>query len=300
MKRVLFFGIILTLASCSLVRKTAVNATADIASTGENQVLTLTNWSQIQHAVPSNLLFLETLLPSSPKNLALLSQLIKGYSAAGFAVGETVRLSDSQSQDAAFYYRKALDYGEQYLSLQGISMSSLTELINDQEQLKKKLPTSQSHHRALFYTGVAWAGLANLNRNMMTLVSHAPVAKALLDHVCAANPTFEEGLCLVFNAVYEFSRPKILGGDHKKGSHLFAQATQEYPKNLLFPLLQVQYEYMAQDQKQEAKTALLKVEKNFREWQNAEKNPHYLSGEWPQHINLYNAVAFERFKFFSK
>ena len=117
--------------SCSLIDKIAVNSTANIIHAGSDEMLTEGNWHHFNRSVPANLKLIEGLWYGDKENKKLLTMLIKGYAAYGFATFETKGLAAIVEEEKSFdveqailMYEKAIYYGFEYLKLAGISQST--------------------------------------------------------------------------------------------------------------------------------------------------------------------------------
>lgn len=293
------------LMSCSVVQKAAVNTTAELAHNGQKELQTMNSWEAIKAAIPAQLAFAETLVASNPTNTTLLAQLIKGNAGLGYAVFETQMVQFEENDELKKYYElqaklvyaRAVNWGEKYFLVKNITWNELLIGANDEQKLFDLLDDrlSESDHLAVFFTGQAWASLINLSRDYVRMVNHLPVARNLIRYVCQKNPNFENGMCLLFDAIYAMSRPKMLGGNPELGQKLFAEVSKKYPYNLLYPISYFQYYLIPQKKFKELKEYAEKLKPQFTSYWDAQKIPHYLKAknEFSSHTenNLYNTIA---------
>lgn len=298
---------LLLISSCSVVQKAAVNTTADLANTGQKEIQTMNSWEAIKISIPSQIVFAETLIASSPSNTTLLSQLIKGNTALGFVIFETQLLAQTEdknyfTQQAKLAYARSLNWGEKFFAERNIKWNELLIGVSNEEKLFQLLDDRLSHEdeTALFFIGQAWASLINLSRDQVRLVNHLPVARSLIQYVCKKNPDFEQGMCNLFEAIYQISRPKMLGGNPELGLKLFKEVIKKYPYNLLYPITYFQYSLIPQKKFKELNDYAKMLDPQFKAYWEAQKLPHYMNqkNEFSQHPenNLYNTVASQRFE----
>lgn len=300
--------------SCSVVQKAAVNTTAELANNGQKELQTMNSWETIKAAIPAQIVFAETLIASHPSNTTLLAQLIKGNAALGFVVYETQALqfegSDQKSSDEKKYYTlqaqlaysRALNWGEKFLLHKNIKWNDLLIGVNDEQKLYHLLDKKLSHedNMAIFFIGQAWASLINLSRDQVRLVNHLPIARNLIQYVCKKDPNFENGMCTLFEAIYQLSRPKMLGGNPDLGNAMFKEVIKKYPTNLLYPVSYIQFYLLPQKKFKEINDYSALLETEFQHYWDAQKLPSYLVSKniytkEPQH-NLYNTIAYIRLR----
>jgi len=289
MRKILLCLIMILISSCSL-QKMALRSAAPMFEKSTQLVTHESNWEFFKESSPGNLKFLELLSLQDQDNLALLGVLIKSYSGYAYGVKETLLFQDEMNQvedsvwkkDAIFFYGRAFDYGLVYLSKKNINPFT--------DDLDKKLDSlSESDLVAILYTAQAWGTLINLQKDNMELVSQVPRVKSMFDWVCRIRPNIDDGVCDIFFAQYEASRPRMLGGNPEKAHELYAKAIEKNPKNLLIRLNYIQYSLLPgfDAEKYEAQAKVLKVE--FEKFQSGQYK------DVPQ-LNLYNAIAKKRFE----
>ena len=294
---------------CSSVQKLGLKATADMLDKANREMTREPDLSFFAKATPGNIQLMEGLWYVDQSNQVILSNLIKGYGGYGFAIAETNYL-EYQLQDIAqnphkksaiTAYSKAFNYGLKYFKLKGITPNILknpTKVEQLREQLSEKL--DEDDKVAAFYTAQAWGGLINLQRNNMALMNQVINVKALMDWVCSQDPNFENGSCNLFYAMYEASRPPMLGGSLEKAKTLFESFIEKYPYHLFARVAYIQYyviPMMDEDLYAEQSEVLAK---QLKEWskvlnvgEDTEQKSPYLKHS---QFNLYNAVAQKRYE----
>lgn len=313
LKMGILFTTIIIGSSCSLVKKSAINTTASIMQDGSTEINSEANWDFFKQAAPANLKTIEGFWYADQSNTKLLGMLIKGYGGFAFGVNETEFLQDhfldkSPSQhkrDAIWFYTKAYDYGLKYLAEKGIGLEDLNP-----QFAQKKLPQMLSKNLSdddlvtIFYFAQAFGGLINLQKNNVSLIAKLPVVKSMMDWVCKNNPKIENGSCQLFYAVYESSRPPMLGGDLEKGRELFHNYIKEYPYNLLARVSFIQYYIVpTMDDTLYAEQAEF-LTKEFIYWEQSqnEGDRSSLNEKYVKHrdLNLFNSIAKKRFEIIEK
>ncbi len=233
----------LFLNSCSL-QKMALgtmspmfyNATADMQGEG--------NWENFKSGTLANLKLIEGLLSLKPKDEHLLINLVKGYTGYAYGVNETLFLKDRYAENdkkfqlnqALANYAKAIEFGERFLAINGLSLDQLVQSMKGQGPtplLEKAMDKSQLHFEGVIFLAQALGGYINLQRNKMDLVARLPVVKGMFDWVCGHQPNINAGTCMIFYGSYSAGRPKMLGGNPEEGRRIFEKAIKTFPHNWL-------------------------------------------------------------------
>jgi hypothetical protein len=300
----------LSLVGCSSLQKMALRTSSPMFVEGSNKLTLENNWEFFRESAPGNLKFVEMIYLQDTDNLEILSTLVKGYAGYAYAVPETLALQDELEEvevsihkhNALMLYTKALDYGLEYFQKKGISKNKLLSM-SEKDLLKlmnKKL--NKKDYTAVLFTAQSWASLINLQKDNVALVSHVPKMKVLFDWVCRKKPSIENGICEVFAAQYEASRPRMLGGNPEKAKVLYAEAIKKRPQHLLIRVGLIQYSiipsYDVDAYDREAKV----LREEFLKWGDLNRDTledlsEYKSAE---HLNLYNAIAKKRFEIIEK
>lgn len=301
---------LLGLVGCSSVQKLAVKGVTPIFVEGSNKLTYERSWDFFREASPSNIQLVEMLYLQDTKNLDLLTTLIKTYAGYTYAVPETLAFGDELSgvdhsihkQNAILYYTKTLDYGLSYFLQKGITKNDLLTL--DESKLHKKIneKLSTKDLTAALFTAQAWFSLINLQKDNVALISQIPRAKIVIDWVCSKDDGIENGVCDMFYAQYEGSRPKMLGGNPEKGKELYTAAIKKRPKHLLIRVNFIQNMVLPgfDDEAYAYESKILKEE--FAKWENINRDTLVDTSEYKSvsHLNLFNAIALKRFEFMEK
>lgn len=308
--RVLVLSALIVLSGCGTIRKLGIRSATPMFTKSSDELTRENSWEFFKDSAPGNLKFLELLYLQDPNNLSLLSVLIKGYSGYAFAVPETLAYGDELAgvedspwkQQAIVHYTRALDYGLDYLSKKDISRGDL--LNSDEKKLSDLLSKEldKDDLTAVLFTAQAWGSLVNLQKDNVALVAQVPKIKAMFDWVCSTDPKIENGVCDIFYAQYEASRPRMLGGDPKKAEELYLAAIKNRPHHLLMRIGYIQYLIIPgfEQEKYEKLSAELKSE--IDKWGNLNRDSLDDTSDYKydRQINLYNAIAKKRFELMEK
>ncbi len=299
--------------SCSSVDRVTVNTTARVMEKGANQINHDPDWHFFKQAAPANIKMIEGLSFANPDNDKLLAMLAKSYGGYAYGVLETLNLDDAlKDREKLFYkdqaigaYTKSLNYGLKYLERKGIKKTDVFS-----KEAAAKLPIlleeklDSDDKTAVFFTGQSLGGLINLQKENVLLISRIGAAKALMDWVCQRDMDFEGGACHLFYALYEASRPAMLGGNLEKGKKLFKKFIKEHPYNLLGRVSYIQYYVIPMmDEVEYAKQreALIREFSIWEKVKNAGAQDSRVENYLKRgHLNLFNAIANERFKIIEK
>ena len=104
----------------------------------------------------------------------------------------------------------------------------------------------------------------------------------------------------MFYGIYELSRPRMLGGNPKKGKKHFVTGMKQYPDNYLIRVNFIRHQVIPNFDKKEfyrqskvLDKAMVKFEENRKKfsWGKAKKKSE---------IGLYNAIAFKQYSILKK
>jgi hypothetical protein len=306
----LSFAMAVLLSGCGTFQKMAIRSSGPMLEQGSDHLTKERNWDFFKDSSPANLKFLEMLYLQDTSNLRLLSVLIKGYAGYAYGVPETLAFGDEllgldesiHKVNAIDFYTRSFDSGLHYLHHKNIHRQNL--LSGDEKALTKLLKKNldKDDLTALLYFAQSWGSLVNLQKDNIFLISQVPTIKVLFDWICDQRPDIENGVCDIFYAQYEASRPRMLGGNPAKAKELYLAAMKKRPQHLLIRLGYIQYLILPafDQQAYEAEAATLKEE--FAKWENLNRDTMLgKSGyEEVQHLNLFNAIAKKRFEMIEK
>jgi len=303
-------SLLLGLTSCGSFQRWSIRSASPMFKESSHKLTREGHWEFFKASAPGNLKFLELFAQHDPSNIVLQGVLAKGYAGYAFAVHETLAFGDEldekenseSKKDAIFFYTRAMDYGLDYLTHKGLTRKDLLSL--EDQELKNKFNSKldKDDHSAVLYTAQAWASLINLQKDNIALVSQIPKVKNLFDWVCGENPSIDSGVCDIFKAQYEATRPRMLGGSPEKAEILYKEAIIKYPHHLLIRVALIQTVYMPafEKEKYEAEAKVLKEE--FIKWENLNRDNLENTSEYKndQDLNLFNAIAKKRFEMIEK
>jgi len=273
------------------------------------------NLENFEKGILGNLLLVEGLLSLKPEDSNLLVSLTKGYAGYTFSVLETHYLRDYYAdkfpspykKKIIEYYSRSLKYGLRFFKANGITFEDLKKSLRENkfnELLDKKLDLSDRDLEGVVFTGHSLGGLINFQKGKMSIVTYAPLAKAMFDWSCKKNPNIGNGICDIFFGAYEASRPRGLGGRPEIGKNYFLNMIVKHPNNWLGRVAYMQYylipyvdEVGYLEQKNFMEKALKLHEKELF-WSPRElKEKDVFSNK---RLRLYQTIAVERFKIMKK
>jgi hypothetical protein len=308
--RVLILATLVFLSSCGTIQKWGVRSAAPMFKNSSNELTKEDSWEFFRASAPGNIKFLELMYLSDKENLVLLSVLVKGYAGYAFGVHETLAFGDelagkedSQSKkDAIHFYTRAMDYGLDYLDKKDISRKDLLHF--DEEKLSKKLKSEldEDDVTAVLYTAQAWGSLINLQKDNVALVAQVPKVKALFDWVCKTEPDVDNGVCEIFYAQYDASRPRMLGGNPQKAEEQYLASIKKHPHHLLMRVGYMQYVLVPAGDLEKYEKVAAELRAELEKWTSKNRDTLEDTSEYSkkQDLNLYNAIAKKRFEFINK
>jgi hypothetical protein len=294
----------------------AVSTSSDLILDASGDVEKQSNYELFKVGIPGNLQLIEGLTSASPKNENLLSTLNKGYAGLAFGVNETQMAeeewaelkSEEGKRQALLNYSKAVNFGERYLKENDINFRELASLVNEPQvilhTLDQELKTEKRDLEVVLFTAQSLAGLINLQKDNMLLVSQLPVAKALFDWVCSKNPQINYGTCDIFYGAYEAGRPTMLGGNPQKGKDIFLKAISKHPHNWLIRTSYIQFYLIPQndeegfnEQMEFLKGINEKFQKQFVYDSTDKGNPEWMMEE---KLRLYQTISMKRYELLNR
>ncbi|MBT4790989.1 MAG: hypothetical protein HON90_05420 [Halobacteriovoraceae bacterium] len=270
-------------------------------------MLTEGNWHHFNRSVPANLKLIEGLWYGDKENKKLLTMLIKGYAAYGFATFETKGLAAIVEEEKSFdveqailMYEKAIYYGFEYLKLAGISQSTFMHKSFATQLSDRFLATfAEDDLVPLFYFAQALGSSINLQRQNVNRMGYISHVKAMMNWVCKLNPKLERGSCQLFKAIILASTPTLLGGSPKKGKKAFMDLIKHQRYNLLARLSYIQYSIIPMLDEDAFKQQMKILRKDLKLWRSylyGTDNMSTKNFKENRHFNLYNSIANEKYK----
>lgn len=308
--RFFMWPLLLGLVSCGSIKRWTLRSASPMFRDSSDKLTREGNWNFFKEAIPGNLKFLELIYHSDPSNIILLGVLTKGYAGYAFTVPETLAFADELAdkenspakKEAIYFYTRAFDYGLDYLSKKDVSRADLLSL--DETDLGEKLNSELGDDdvSTVIYTAQAWGSLVNLQKDNVALVSQVPKIKAMFDWACMKKPDIDFGVCDIFAAQYEASRPRMLGGNPEKAEQLYLNAIKKYPQHLLIRIGLIQFVYLPafEKEKYQEQAKILKAE--FKKWEDVNRDTLEDTSEYKgsRDLELFNAIAKKRFEIIEK
>lgn len=281
--------LLLTLASCSL-SKLALRSQAPLFEKGGDTLKAERDWEWFREATPGNIQFMETMLSQDEGNQVLRRTLVKAYAGYAYGVHETLMIpevvegSDEKPQQhrALGLYKRAIAHGETYFAKKNVlfDVKDEADLV---ESLRKNV--AEEDLPALIYFAQSWASSINMQKQDMVLISQLPRVKLLFDHVCGLQADIENGVCPLFYAQYESSRPRMLGGNPELGRELFQIFLLKHPTHLLARVSYLQFSVIPRLDEDEFVKEGRAIERELQQWK---------AGKGAGNLNLMNAIAEKR------
>jgi len=189
----------------------------------------------VRDAVPANLLLLEGLIRTDPRD-ELLVMATQFYFSYGFAFVE-----DDAPERAVELYAKGRAHGLHALGRHREVARALDAA--DAGALRAAVARlGRDEVPALFWTAAAWGAWINLRLESPAAIADLALVEVLLDRVLELDDTFEYGMPHLLMGAFYAARPRLLGGDPERGRLHFARAAEIADgKLLLAPLFEARY-----------------------------------------------------------
>lgn len=309
------FLVLMAVSGCSSIRKMALKTAAPLFKDSMSGIESEGNWEQFRHGIPGNLTLIDGLLAVRPHDENLLMAAIKGNAGYAFGVYETLYLEDKLKDEsrspykdqAIAHYSKAFDYGLQFLKANDLDFEDLKNAVKDKRGvaglLNAQLSSDQVSLEAILFAGQSLAGLINLQRDNLQLISLLPIAKGMFDWVCDLDPNIAHGTCQIFYGSYEAGRPAMLGGNPERGKQIFQSLVKERPDNWLARVTFIeQYAIPQYDenvyhaQKKDLEKFEVKLRDSLSFDPTGKQDPAFSNKQ----LRLYQAIAIKRYQIIKK
>lgn len=287
--------LLITLASCSLT-KLALRSQAPLFEKGGDTLKHEKDWHWFREATPANIQFMETMLSQDEDNHVLRRTLVKAYAGYAYGVFETLMIPEliegsdekPQMKRALGLYQRAMAHGRTYFTHKEVDFNAQDEAAFV-ESLRENV--EEEDLVALAFFAQSWAALINLQKQDMVLVSQLPRVKVVFDHVCERKPDIENGLCPLFYAQYEASRPRMLGGNPELAQQLFQKFIQKSPAHLLARVSYLQFSVIPRLDEEEFAKVGRELDEAIAKGKAGAENAN---------LNLLNAIGQERWSLIKK
>jgi tetratricopeptide (TPR) repeat protein len=168
-------------------------------------------------AIPANLMLMEGLLKSDPKNGKILTLLSMGFSGYGMLF-----LENDQPERASHFYLRARGYGVQALGKKGTALVEPGAKIESVQAALEAI--GPRDFEALFWTAVSWNAWINLNLDKPTALSELGASKACLERILELNENYLYGFPHILIGTTLAATPPMLGGDPQRAKIHFEKA----------------------------------------------------------------------------
>ncbi len=200
-------------------------------------------------ALPAQIKTLEALLKSDPGNVRILSLASQGY--AGYAL---LFAEDSDPARARDFYLRARNYGLRALERRGYPGLASKTPAEIEAAVSR---AGKGDVRALFWTGLSWAGWINLAKDDPAAVADLPRAVAVMKRALELEPDYYFGGPELFFGTY-YGRPRVFGGDPAKSKEHFEKAAAASGGRFLLTWVRYARVYAVSVQDKELYKSLLK------------------------------------------
>jgi len=223
-------GAAVALGGCAPATQLAVVSMLPILQNTANAARERSDLAMVGVGLPANLLLLDGLIRTAPKNadlLALGSYLYFGYG-LGFVENDNPKL-------ASEYYAMGRDYGLRALERHPLFRKGRK---GDLEAFKRGLREARKNDMpALAWTGANWGRWLSLNLESAAAIAEMPRLEALLDRMLEIDPTFEHGLPHALRGTYDAMRPELFGGSSARAREHFEAALRLSDRHVLLYLV---------------------------------------------------------------
>ncbi len=227
---------VFALSGCgSFTRKIAVGQMVPILENATEGARERTDLHLVSQAIPANLLLVDGLIRTDPKNKDLLtvsSFLHFGY-ALGFVEPDSLEL-------ASQYYATGRDHGLQALEHRKPFARNRDGTLEEFERgLASVMRTDVP---ALAWATANWGRWISLNLESPAAVAQQPRLEAMLNRLLVLDPEFEAGLPHVLRGMLDSMRPEMLGGRPDSAQAHFQKAFALAPgANMLYYVFYAEY-----------------------------------------------------------
>lgn len=223
-------GLALLAAGCGMTQRLAVGSMVPVLENTAAAARERGDVKTVGEALPANLLLLDGLIRTDPRNVRLLS--LGAFLYFGYALG-WVEAGDPEL--ASHYYATGRDYGlralERHDDFRKGTQGNVAAFQSGLASLGK------SDVPALAWTGANWARWLSLNLDSPAAIAEVPRIEALLDRLLELDPGFERGLPHALRGSYDALRPQLFGGDPERARREFEAALQISQRRMLLYLV---------------------------------------------------------------
>ncbi|MFA6011579.1 MAG: TRAP transporter TatT component family protein [Desulfobacteraceae bacterium] len=235
--------LIISLSSCSLYRRIAVNMGAPVVEQMKESFYANCDISIIKESMPFSLAGLSGLIDASPTNTTYLVNGSNAYFAYAFAFVEQGDVLRAKSM-----YLKARDYGMR--ALFGKDFMEKIEMPTEEFELMVK-KIKKKDVPALFWTTISWLNYIRLNLSDLRSYVEVPKAEAMAKRLIELDETYNFGSPHSIMGCFYAAQPDVAGGSGEKSREHFEKAIKiSDGKFLLTYLLYAQFYAVRQQDKE--------------------------------------------------
>ncbi|CUT01459.1 TRAP transporter TatT component family protein [Candidatus Kryptobacter tengchongensis] len=237
--------------ACS-VQKMAIRYASDIFDAGVKAIFSETDYVMASSSIPANLKLLEALYNADSLNEKIVTLLVQGYT--GYALGF---VEDEDPQRAKFLYKRAFDYGINFLKTKNKKFSKTLDSEFEKFENLLKSSFTKKDVPILFWTAMAWGSYVNLSRDDPDAIAQIPKIEAMVKRSIQLDENYFYGSGNMFLGVLLSARPKMFGGDPEKGKEYFERCIKISEGKYLLPYVFYARYYAVQIQDKELFEKLL-------------------------------------------
>jgi len=217
LSRLLATSLVLALAGCTTIKRTAVNQLGDALAAGGTTFAADDDPELIKAAAPFSLKLMESLLAENPRHQGLLLAAASGFTqyAYAFVQQDADELADQDYQAATALRRRALrlylrarEYGLRGLEVDHAGLGNGIR----SDPVKALAGTKGQDVPLLYWTAAAWGAAIALSKDNADLLADQPILEALVDRALILDESYAQGAIHSFLITYEMVRPNG-GGD---------------------------------------------------------------------------------------
>ena len=212
-----FIGLVAFLIGCSMRQTVFFWASRPLMEGGMTALMEETDPALGRAGMETELKLLEGMLALRPGDQQYLLTATQGF--AGYAM---MFLEDAEPDRARNFYERARQYGMR--SLADADERFLEPDLTYDQFLDVIRSLKDDDLSLVYWTAVAWAGKANLDRSSPRSVAEMSRVVAMMQWICDRDPHFYYSGPLWFFGVYYSSLPPILGGGAEKALPYFQKA----------------------------------------------------------------------------
>jgi len=221
-------AVVLGLGGCG--NEMLVRAMVPVLENTANAARERSDLATVGAGLPANLMLLDGLIRTSPKNSDILG--LGAYLYFGYALG-FVEMQDPKL--ASQYYAIGRDYGLRALDHR---IAFRNGRAGDLAAFKKGLlALTKKDMPALAWTGANWGRWLSLNLDSAAAIADMPRVEALLDRMLELDPNYQRGLPHALRGAYDALRPELFGGSPARAREHFEAAARISDRKMLLYLV---------------------------------------------------------------